>query len=148
MNLTILITYDILDSSGKLRVRERNMTVEDLSGDVGGDHAAGGDLASLTPPKTPVPSPTPSWKPWAAQVSSPEFTGSRFWALQAVDAEDSDLEDGVEEEGGDEDSAAGGEDRSAIYLCHTPAPVRDADLVETSSELSRRQAKRLRRRDE
>ncbi|KAM0887204.1 hypothetical protein ACQ4PT_029203 [Festuca glaucescens] len=107
------------------------MTVGGLSGDVGGDHAAGVDLATQALPKTPE-----------------KFTGSRFWVLQADDEEDTDLEDGEEEEGGDDGSPAGGGDRSATYLCRTPVPVRDADLVEASSELNRRQMKRLRRRDE
>ncbi|KAM0898292.1 hypothetical protein ACQ4PT_022009 [Festuca glaucescens] len=107
------------------------MTVGGLSGDVGGDHAAGVDLVTQALPKTPE-----------------KFTGSRFWVLQADDEEDTDLEDGEEEEGGDDGSPAGGGDRSATYLCHTPVPVRDADLVEASSELNRRQMKRLRRRDE
>jgi hypothetical protein len=125
------------------------MTVGELSGDAGGDLAADGDLASQTPPTTAVLSPSPPWTPLTVQVLSPEsFTGSRFWALQADDAEDTDLDEGEEEEGGDDGSPAGGADRSATYLCRTPVPVRDADLIEASSELNRRQMKRLRRRDE
>jgi hypothetical protein len=61
--------------------------------------------------------------------------------LQSTDDEDG----GEEDKEGDGVSDAG--DVSVRYLCLTPSPVRDVDLVEGSAELTRRHLKRIRRRD-
>jgi hypothetical protein len=100
------------------------MTVISASGDTGGDLA----------------SPTPAHGSTASEgVCSPEWlSGSRFWALQASDGED--------EEEGLLGGCVSAEDNR--YLCRTPLPVSDADLIEDSAELSRRQIKRIKRRDD
>jgi hypothetical protein len=106
------------------------MTVGGLPGD------SGGDLATQTPATAP---------PVGEVVSSPErFIGSRFWVLQTDEEEDDGTEDGEEDVGG---MSGGGGDRSSIYLCHTPSPERNTDLVEGSSKLNRCHLKRIRRRD-
>jgi hypothetical protein len=77
-------------------------------------------------------------------VCSPEwFSGSRFWMLQPADDEDDGEDDGE----GDGFSAVGDSARSVRYLCRTPSPVSDADLVEGSADLTRRHLKRIKRRD-
>jgi hypothetical protein len=67
--------------------------------------------------------------------------------LQSDDDEDDGGQEGEEDGDGDGVSSAGVRDRSVSYLCHTPSPVSDADLVEGSSELTRRHLKRIKRRD-
>ncbi|KAM0842689.1 hypothetical protein ACQ4PT_058202 [Festuca glaucescens] len=113
------------------------MTVEALSGDRGGDLAA----------QTPVRVSTASEVREELACSSERFSGSRFWLLQSEDVEEN--EEDADEEVGQQDgvSSAGIGDKSVKYLCRTPSPVSDADLVEGSSELSRRQRKRIVRRD-
>ncbi|KAM0865350.1 hypothetical protein ACQ4PT_043338 [Festuca glaucescens] len=102
------------------------MTVGDSTGD------AGGDLAT----------PTPVIVRTAGKVDgSPEWLrGSRFWLLQPSDDEEEGL--GEESPAIDEDT-----DYSLRYMCRSPAPVTDRDIVEDSSELARRTLKRIRRRD-
>ncbi|KAM0908073.1 hypothetical protein ACQ4PT_015705 [Festuca glaucescens] len=93
---------------------------------------AGGDLAT----------PTPVIVRTAGKVDgSPEWLrGSRFWLLQPSDDEEEGL--GEESPAIDEDT-----DYSLRYMCRSPAPVTDRDIVEDSSELARRTLKRIRRRD-
>jgi hypothetical protein len=119
-----------------------------LSGD------GGGDLANQPPTAARLTvdvgySPEQTRTPSTGKICSPEkFTGSRFWVLEADDEEVSDRDDEDVDEREEDGSPAGGGDRSATYLCRTPSPVRDADLLEDSSDLNRRRLKRLRRRDE
>ncbi|KAK1681753.1 hypothetical protein QYE76_042601 [Lolium multiflorum] len=119
-----------------------------LSGD------GGGDLANQPPTAARLTADVgysleQTRTPSTGTICSPEkFTGSRFWVLEAEDEEVSDRDDEDVHEREEDGSPAGGGDRSATYLCRTPSPVRDADLLEDSSDLNRRRLKRLRRRDE
>ncbi|KAK1601452.1 hypothetical protein QYE76_018638 [Lolium multiflorum] len=93
------------------------------SGDCGGDSC--GDFATASP----------------VRESSPEWLrGSRFWLLQASDDE---------EDGGDLELSPGAadSDRSLMYLCRTPSPVSDIDIVDDSRELARRTTKRITKRN-
>lgn len=140
------------------------MTVRRHAGDAAGD--AGGDLAAQSPVSGASASGAPlrgssapgaperglsasfSVESEAVAVCSPEKPfGSRFWALLSDDEDD--VESEVEEEGasGDEGRSVRVGDRLVSYLCRTPSPARDADLIEDSVELNQRQLKRLRRRD-
>nr|XP_051190804.1 uncharacterized protein LOC127304140 [Lolium perenne] len=119
-----------------------------------------GDLASQTPASASLPSEAPDQGSQATAIpgegssasealgevsgGSSEMTiGGRFWALQSDEEDDGGS--------GDEEvefaSSGRGGDRLASFFCRTPSPSRDTDLAEGSSELNRRQLKRLRRRD-
>jgi hypothetical protein len=134
------------------------MTVRRKAGDTGGDLATQtpatvaperGPPASMAPegesPATEVPegeSPATEAPDGVSVCSSERLIGSRFWALQSDDEEDDGIEDEEEDVSGDGGSSVRGGDRLASYLCRTPTPSRDADLVEVSSELNQRQLKR------
>jgi hypothetical protein len=104
----------------------------------------GGDLATQMPAtEAPEGEPPATEAPEGESVCSSErLIGSRFRALQSDDDEDDGLEEEEEDVSGDGGSSVRGGDRLASYLCRTPTPSRDADLVEVSSELNQRQLKR------
>ncbi|KAM0837866.1 hypothetical protein ACQ4PT_061357 [Festuca glaucescens] len=77
----------------------------------------------------------------AGEACSPEWlSGSRFWALQLSDDED---------QGETEEVPALADMNKVIrYLCRTPTQVCNRDIIDGSSELARRNLKRINRRDQ